>query len=1046
MNQPFLAILREVAILLQPMLLASQADTPLSQREDLTGVTLTEGELRLAASARAVVDALLHAASPDFSVATLVQLAGAVSDLSALARTADASPLFNVGLRMYLSTRPTAVLALSVLGLYLPGGRGEVGGIAWTAVRALVSDPRRYLSELARSNWLAGGLSAAAAWCYWVGFEVEVTASRLALAYGAAPDRFSASCEYVERLRTVSINVAGTLQTQITPALALTSSGSCSASIALDSGAVRAEGRGRASLRYARRWQRVPQEGIGAEGVSCKVELNAEGGGAARVGVIVELQQAFVRLTVASDGFLAQLVGELNLGADLELSADSRSGLRFKVSNLRFAAGVSASASAGPLRVTLDLSVNTAPSLQIGVVLGVALSLGPVAVQITGITLALRALPPGSGSTAPFVLDAGLSPPTGISVRVDAGPVRGGGFITYDDALGRYSGALSLAIGDIALRAIGILDTRAPGVTGYSFLVVISAEFTPIQLGFGFTLTGVGGLCGIQRAVSVTALQEGVRSGTLASLLFSRDPIGQATQLIAGLQRAFPPTADRYVFGPMFKLGWGTPTLITADLGVVLQLPSPIIIALLGTLSAKIPRPEGAVVEINLDILGVLDLGEKKLSIDASLRDSRIAAFTLTGDLALRYSWGAEPDFALSLGGFNPAFRPPAGFPTLRRLSLALGSGNNPRLSLSAYFALTSNSLQFGARAEVYAEALGFNILGYLEFHALFIFSPFSFRFDFAAGVALRRGTSVLMAVSVVGRLEGPRPWHVLGSASISILFFEVTVSFDETFGDPPERARIEPVNLWDPLLAALRDLRNWSATLPSGTSRGVSTAADGEQPARVRLDPMSVLAVRQKVMPLDRRITKLGESPIEGPTRIRVGAVRVGCDTAGVGGTLVQHEALNEPFAAAQYESLNDAQRLSRPSFEPMAAGAQAQGRALATERPIVHRPRVETIRVGEIRSSVAQVLQRMHAQMAQVDSASVAALRTSGAERYAPGFGAVPMMTLAPEQWALASTHDLRAPTGSTGGTWGTVAEEARMRGDAGGWQVVPLHEVRR
>jgi hypothetical protein len=309
----------------------------------------------------------------------------------------------------------------------------------------------------------------------------------------------------------------------------------------------------------------------------------------------------------------------------------------------------------------------------------------------------------------------------------------------------------------------------------------------------------------------------------------------------------------------MFKLGWGTPTLVTADLGIVLQLPSPIIIALLGTLSAKIPRPEGAVVEINLDIVGVLDLTEKKLSIDASLRDSRIAAFTLTGDLALRYSWGAEPDFALSLGGFNPAFRPPPSFPTLRRLSLALGSGANPRLSLAAYFALTSNSLQFGARAEVYAEALGFNILGYLEFHALFIFSPFSFRFDFAAGLALKRGNSVLAAITVTGQLKGPRPWYIKATASITVLFFDVSVNIERTFGEaaPPELAT--PVDVWTRLLPALADVRNWSATLPAGRPRGVSTAADRETPPRVRLDPMSQLAVRQKVLPLDRRITKLG-------------------------------------------------------------------------------------------------------------------------------------------------------------------------------------------
>ncbi len=389
------------------------------------------------------------------------------------------------------------------------------------------------------------------------------------------------------------------------------------------------------------------------------------------------------------DGFLQRVLPPGGLSVEFEF------GIGWSTSRgFHFRGGASLDATL-PLRISiLGVLEVTALHLQLGLSqsgLRVAISsslrvdLGPLSVVADRLGgHASLAFPSGGGNLGPVDLAAGFKPPTGLALSLAAGPVRGGGFVAYDDALGRYSGALALSIGDIALRAIGILDTRAPGVSGYSFLIVISAEFTPIQLGFGFTLTGVGGLCGIQRAVSVTALQEGVRSGTLASLLFSRDPIGHATQLIAGLQRAFPPTADRYVFGPMFKLGWGTPTLITADLGIVLQLPSPIIIALLGTLSAKLPRPEGAVVEINLDILGVLDLGEKKLSIDASLRDSRIAAFTLSGDLALRYNWGPEPDFALSLGGFNPAFRPPpasrpsAGSPSRSAAATTRGSPCRP--------------------------------------------------------------------------------------------------------------------------------------------------------------------------------------------------------------------------------------------------------------------------------------------------------------------------------------------------------------------------------
>src|SRR4030095_10935237 len=48
------------------------------------------------------------------------------------------------------------------------------------------------------------------------------------------------------------------------------------------------------------------------------------------------------------------------------------------------------------------------------------------------------------------------------------------------------------------------LTTHLPGgKPGYSLLVIVSAEFSPVQLGLGFMLVGVGGLLGIQRTVAV---------------------------------------------------------------------------------------------------------------------------------------------------------------------------------------------------------------------------------------------------------------------------------------------------------------------------------------------------------------------------------------------------------------------------------------------------------------------------------------------------------------------------------------------------------------
>lgn len=759
------------------------------------------------------------------------------------------------------------------------------------------------------------------------------------------------------------------------------------------------------------------------------------------------------------DGFLSSACGNQDIRAEFAFEAaissagirfDGRAGLESIDTNPRRLVG-GLTLTSRRFGVALD-----SHGLRVGLSLGLLIELGPVRVSIGSIGLAFQLAPAqGDGNLGLLDADIGFEPPTEAAISIAAGVIVGAGLLSIDSRAGRYIGALALTIGPVALRAVGILDTRAPGVSGYSFLVVISAEFTPIQLGFGFTLNGVGGLCGIQRSISVPALQDGVRSGSIATLLFARDPVGQATQLITGLQRIFPPTSDRYVFGPMFKLGWGTPTLLTVDIGIILQLPAPIIIALIGTLSASLPRPEAAVVVLNIDIVGVLDTGEKRLSIDASLRDSRVGPFALTGDLALRLQWGNEPDFALSLGGFNPSFTPPPSFPQLRRLALSLGTGSNPRISLSAYLALTSNTLQVGARAELYAEAAGFNILGYVEFHALFIFSPFSFRFNFAAGVALRRGSTVLAGVSVTGQIDGPRPWHVKGSASITILFFDVSVDFDTTFGDRPTPEQIETVDVWARLQPALQDVRNWSATLPAGRSRGVSVASDQEVPARVRLDPMSELAVRQKVLPLDRRLTKLGEGRIEGPVRYRVSAVRIGAGTDGRGGDTVSSQPVEEPFAPGQYETLTDAQRLSRPSFEPMPAGVKVQGAAATTAGAADLTSR--TILCRSFRASIAgddpgasrSVAARLQAQMQSASAAQLTAMRSTGMERYALAPGAAPLVTLAPQTWTLASTDTLSGASGSTG-TWGQTADALRSQRTSDpsqqeALQIVPTFERR-
>ena len=102
----------------------------------------------------------------------------------------------------------------------------------------------------------------------------------------------------------------------------------------------------------------------------------------------------------------------------------------------------------------------------------------------------------------------------------------------------------------------------------------------------------------------------------------------------------------------------------------------------------------------------------------------------------------------LAVGGFNPRFAPPANFPTLERITIALASGNNPRLTCEAYFAITSNTMQFGARAELYAAAYGFSVEGDVGFDVLVQLLPFHFIADFQASVQLKRGSRNLFKLS----------------------------------------------------------------------------------------------------------------------------------------------------------------------------------------------------------------------------------------------------------------------------------------------------------
>jgi hypothetical protein len=758
------------------------------------------------------------------------------------------------------------------------------------------------------------------------------------------------------------------------------------------------------------------------------------------------------QLTIATSGadsFLSVILpsGGIKVSFDFSLIWSSLTGVHFD-GGATLETALAVNVAIGPFEVdTIHVLLALAGGdLQIALTVTGTGELGPIKASVDRIgiksTLAFH-----SGNLGPVDVGFGFQPPAGLGIAIDAGPISGGGYILFDPTNGRYAGILSLSLYGLSITAIGLLDTKLPGgQSGYSFLIIISVQFdVGIQLGFGFTLTGVGGLCGINRSMLTDAIQTGLRKHALDAILFPPDPIGNAPQIISELSTIYPPALGRYVFGPMLQLAWGTPTLIQAELGFIIEVPSPIVIAILGQLAMRLPAPDAPIVLIQIDILGVIDFGQQLFSIDASLHDSRIVDFTLTGDMAFRLNWGSNPNFVFSVGGFNPHYTPPPSFPTLQRLTLALNEGPM-RLTLQSYLAVTSSTFQIGAHLELYMGAGSFYVDGWLGFDALIIFSPFSFEVDFTAGLALKSGNSTIMGITVDGTLTGPTPWHAEGDAHVSILFFSISVHVSLTIGDAQSNP-LPQVNAWTPLQAAIASPANWSGALPAGAPSVATFAPPEGSAAPVLVDPAGTLTLREKVLPLNQAITKFGNAAPQGQSEFDLGTLTLGTLTN------VPYATITDEFAPGQFADLSDSDKLSLPSFEPMVAGFTVSDAAVAFGKQYDVDIECDTIildtplvsRIG-IRYGI---LQTTVLALANASAAAQGMLFTTGVRPSTPGPVAAPLVSLGAEQYVIAGVMDLvqRDIVTATTKTAAFIALARYLEAnpdERDKLQVVPLHEL--
>ncbi len=697
-----------------------------------------------------------------------------------------------------------------------------------------------------------------------------------------------------------------------------------------------------------------------------------------------ELNISSIEISIGAsegDGFLSSVLSGIDITANigLGLGMSLNGGFYFKGSGALEIA-LPTHIELGPIEI-INLTIGLMPKdgmIPVTVSTSIIANLGPLKAVVENIGLKADFSFPSnnSGNLGPLDLDLGFKPPNGVGLSIDSGAVKGGGYLFFDFDREEYAGALELVFSEwIALKAIGLITTKMPdGSKGFSMVIIISVEFgSGIQLGMGFTLMGVGGLLGINRTVRVEPLTEGIRTGSINNIMFPTDVVANAPKIISDLRAIFPAYEGQFLIGPMAKIGYGTPTLASLSLGVIIEFPD-VTITILGVLKVALPTEDADVLRLQVNFIGRVEPANNLLWFYAELYDSRILFITLEGGMGLLVNWGDNSNFVFSIGGFHPQYTPPPlPFPSPPRLAVNILNESYARVRIEGYFAVTSNTVQFGARVEVFFGVDAFNIDGHFGFDALFQFDPFYFTFGLSVGLSVKLFGLGLFSIGFSGILEGPTPWHINGRGRIGFLFFSVSVPFEETWGEE-RHTELPPIEVFPIIEREFAAITNWEAIIPEASSLLVSLRKLGEQgdpPTEVNeqdtrplvLHPVGALRISQRKLPLDIILDKIGSQRPSDVNKISVNAT--------VGGTTLAVETIQDKFATGEFRDLNESQRLSSPGFDTYNSGMiiKPVGEQLKTSMAVKRVIRYETVIIdNNFKRHVFRFFQLIHTSFALV------------------------------------------------------------------------------
>lgn len=367
-----------------------------------------------------------------------------------------------------------------------------------------------------------------------------------------------------------------------------------------------------------------------------------------------------------------------------------------------------------------------------------------------------------------------------VSAEMSGVSLAGGLLKTTIDGNVGYVGMLLGRFGIYGLSVFGGYTNQA----GSPSFFVFGAVNGPIGGPPAFFLTGIGGGLGINRGLRVPDDLSRFNEYPFIQALDPAATVPEPMETLRQLSQYFPPQAGNFWFAA--GISFTSFALVDGVAVVAVSFGAGLEINLMGLARMALPRPQAALVSIELGLLARFSTTEGLFSIRAQLTENSWLLYRdvrLTGGFAFALWWKGPlaGQFVLTIGGYHPSFHRD-GYPVVPRLGLVWRVTDDIVIKGGAYFALTSEALMAGVDVEVSADfgwawaRIAFGA------HGIVYFDPFWFEVSayarIAAGVKIKTwfGT-IRFSISLGARIKVWGP-DFSGEATLEVGPCDITVGF----------------------------------------------------------------------------------------------------------------------------------------------------------------------------------------------------------------------------------------------------------------------------